>query len=75
MPRRAVVGQTRLREPEREHKRDLATCRGRVARHAVAEGQSAEGIVDEKSVGKIPRTDAGPSKAGKVGGSDWTAKW
>ena len=41
---------------------------------AIATRQSAEGIVDEKSVGKIPYC-AGPSKAGKEGGSEWTVKW
>ena len=40
----------------------------------IAEGQSAEGIVDEKSVGKIPRVDAGPSKAGKVSGPTGSPK-
>ena len=33
----------------------------------IAVRESAEGIVDEKSVGKIPHC-AGPSKAGTVGG-------
>ena len=36
-----------------------------------AEGQSADGIVDEKSVGKIPYC-TGPSKAGRASGSEWS---
>ncbi|MEK7996688.1 MAG: hypothetical protein AAB403_23030, partial [Planctomycetota bacterium] len=43
----------------------VATGRGRAARSANADGQSADGIVDEKSVGKIPPR-AGPSKAETV---------
>jgi hypothetical protein len=34
----------------------VATRRGRAARFANADGQSADGIVDEKSVGKPPTT-------------------
>jgi len=40
----------------------------------IAEGQSADGIVDEKSVGKIPYC-AGPSKAGKVPTPNGEGKW
>ena len=40
---------------------------------AIAKRKSAEGTVDEKSVGKIPHC-AGPSKAGKVHGPTGSSK-
>ena len=39
----------------------------------IAKGQSAEGVVDEKSVGKNAHYVC-PSKAGKVGGPEWARK-
>jgi len=63
----------RFTSPRKGDTKRTTARRGSAATSAIAEGQSAEGGVDEKSVGKIPHC-AGPSKAGKVNGPNGSSK-
>jgi hypothetical protein len=53
-PVTVVVTGAGVPAPGRETQKDTTPRRGPAATSAIAKGQSAEGIVDEKSVGKIP---------------------
>jgi len=68
------VGEGHAANPATGTQTHVATRRGRATRRAIADGQSADGIVDEKSVGKIPHC-AGPSKAGTVPTPSGEGKW